>query len=185
MDTRNISRDENELANWLRLGCEGNAYAYECFLHSISVIVRGMVHAKAGGLPAQEQEDIVQDVLLAVHQKRNTWRQDHPVKPWIYAIARYKIVDAFRARGRAVHVDIDEFTNILAVDEPEHLQDRDVEILLEKLPPKQQSVVRLIAQDGLSIDDTAKQLNMNPTAVRVNFHRGLERLKTLSEASDT
>ena len=37
--------------------------------------------------------------------------------PWLYAIARYKLIDAFRRRGRRVEIDIDEIAETFA--EPE------------------------------------------------------------------
>ena len=58
-------------------------------------------------------EDIVQETLLAIHQKRHTWREDMAVRPWLYAIVRYKVVDAFRARGRRVQVPIEDFAEVL------------------------------------------------------------------------
>ena len=37
-----------------------------------------------------------------------------PVKPWIYAIARYKIVDRFRIIGRDQFVEFDEQDFLIA-----------------------------------------------------------------------
>ena len=61
-------------------------------------------------------EDIVQETLLAIHQKRHTWREDMAVRPWLYAIVRYKVVDAFRARGRRVQLPIDDFADVLPAE---------------------------------------------------------------------
>jgi DNA-directed RNA polymerase specialized sigma24 family protein len=57
----------------------------------------------------EQCEDILQDVLLSIHLKRQTWREDAPIRPWLYAIARHKVVDAFRARGTRINVSIDDF----------------------------------------------------------------------------
>ncbi len=58
----------------------------------------------------------MQETLLAIHQKRHTWREDMPVRPWLYAIVRYKVVDAFRARGRRVQVPIEDFAEVLPAE---------------------------------------------------------------------
>ena len=42
-----------------------------------------------------------------------------PVMPWLYAIARYKLIDAFRRRGRRIEVEIDEIADTFAAPEPE------------------------------------------------------------------
>ncbi len=179
MEKYNTSRDEGQLANWLRAGLAGDERQYRAFLGSIAPILRGVIKAKAGGLSPEEQEDILQDVLLAIHNKRATWRQDHPVKPWVYAIARYKIIDVFRARGRAQFVDVDDFQDILPAPEADLATPMDAHALIGQLSKKQGLVVKMIAVDGLSIQDTARELGMKETAVRVNFHRGLERLRQI------
>ena len=48
------------------------------------------------GQPVDQSEDIVQDILLAVHLKRHTWDANAPFAPWLFAIARNKLIDALR-----------------------------------------------------------------------------------------
>ena len=69
--------------------------------------LRGLARA---GQPADQSEDIVQDILVAVHLKRHTWDPDALFSPCLYAIARNKLIDALRRRGRRVFVKIDDFT---------------------------------------------------------------------------
>ncbi len=59
-------------------------------------------------------EDLVQEILLAVHSKRHTWRPGEPVAPWLFAIARYKAIDAYRRRGRRIEIDIGEMGDVFA-----------------------------------------------------------------------
>jgi len=120
-----------------------------------------------------DPEDVVQETLLAIHLKRHTWRIDTPVTPWLYAIARYKLIDAFRRRGRHVEIEISEIAETYAEPEPETLSDREVGRALETLAPGQRSVVAAISVEGRSIRETAKSLGMTETAVRVAHHRGL------------
>ena len=72
---------------------------------------RGLARA---GQPVDQSEDIVQDILLAVHLKRHTWDVNAPFAPWLFAIARNKLIDALRRRGRRVFVNIDDFAETLA-----------------------------------------------------------------------
>jgi DNA-directed RNA polymerase specialized sigma24 family protein len=44
----------------------------------------------------------VQDILLAVRLKRHTWDSDALLSPWLFAIARNKLVVALISHGRAV-----------------------------------------------------------------------------------
>ena len=168
---------EEVLAAWLREACAGDDVAYRQFLQAISPILRGIIRAKASGLAIETQEDILQETLLAIHHKRATWRPDHKVKPWVYAIARYKIIDVFRKNGRVQTLDIAEFEEVLPAEDAQEGVDLDVRALVARLPKKQQDVVRLISMDGLSIKECAEKMKMSQGAVRVNFHRGLERLR--------
>ena len=94
--------------------------------------------------------------------------------PWIYAIARFKLIDAFRRRGRRIEIDIDDVAGVLAEPEAEAASERDIGRALDALPPGQRSVVAAISVDGASIGETAARLNMSETAVRVALHRGLK-----------
>lgn len=165
--------DDTELARLLRLGMAGDETAYAAFLERIAAILRGYCRRRTGqgGL---DPEDVVQETLLAIHLKRHTWRQDEAVLPWIYAIARYKLIDAFRRRGKRIEVDIADFAETLAEPVVETAHERDIDRALEALSPVQRSVVSSISVDGASIGETATALGMNETAVRVALHRGLK-----------
>ena len=165
-------KDEVELARLMRAALDGDEKAYAVVLHRVAALVRSFVRRRttAGGI---DPEDIVQDTLLAIHLKRHTWRQDQPVLPWIYAIARFKLIDAFRRRGRRIEVDIDAIAETAAEPEPERVSERDLGRVLDSLPPGQRAVVSAISVDGRSIGQTATRLGMSETAVRVALHRAL------------
>jgi RNA polymerase sigma-70 factor (ECF subfamily) len=164
--------DELELARLMRAAIAGDEKAYGDFLHRAACLVRGFARRKIvhGGV---DPEDIVQETLLAIHLKRHTWRQDAPVTPWLYAIARYKLVDAFRRRGRRVEIEIGEIVETVAAPEPETVSEREIGNALQTLAPGQRSVVAAVSVEGRSIRETAKSLGMSEAAVRVALHRGL------------
>src|ERR1044072_7370840 len=103
---------------------EGDSVAYQRLLALLSpTLVRSVrARAQAVGLDA---EDVVQEVLLALHLKRNTWVRGTPVAPWVAAIARNKLVDAHRRRGSRLEISIDRVVDTLRSDaedndEPSH-----------------------------------------------------------------
>ena len=120
-----------------------------------------------------DPEDVVQETLLAIHVKRHTWREDAPVLPWVFAIARFKLIDAFRRRGRRIEIEIDEIAETFAEPETETVSDRDINRVLDSLPPAQRSVVSAVSVEGRSIGETAAKFGITETAVRVSLHRGL------------
>jgi RNA polymerase sigma-70 factor (ECF subfamily) len=161
------------LSGLLRAALAGDEAAYARFLREVAEIVRATARRRLGRSSEPDPEDIVQETLLAIHLKRHTWREDAPIGPWVHAIARYKMVDAFRRRGRAVTVDIEELAESLAGEEAQLVIERDVERALGCLTEGQRQVVSAISLEGRSITETASQLGMNENAVRVALHRGL------------
>ena len=160
----------------------GDARAYAQFLQAITPVMRGIVRTKGRVLGDAICEDVVQDVLLAVHLKRHTWRSDAPLRPWLYAIARYKVIDAFRARGTRIDLPIDDFADDLAaVPGPDPTDAADMHKMIAMLDPRSQAIVRKVGLDGVSIADTGQELGMKEGAVRVALHRALKQLAVLRQ----
>jgi RNA polymerase sigma factor (sigma-70 family) len=179
------SRD-NDWAVWMRAGMAGDAGAYRQFLVSVTPHVRTMARSRCRslGVPEGEAEDVVQEVLLAIHLKRGTWDQARPVGPWVAAITRNKLIDLLRRRGRHVSVPIEEVAESLPADDrtPE-LSTRDVDALLAQLKPQQREIVRSLSINGSSIRQTADRLKMTEGAVRVALHRALKALSVVYRSS--
>jgi RNA polymerase sigma factor (sigma-70 family) len=74
----------------------GDAHAYRWFLEDATPYIRAVVRRRAGNPLAADVEDIVQDVLLALHLKRGSWNRALPIGPWISTLTRNKIIDALR-----------------------------------------------------------------------------------------
>ncbi|WP_136634668.1 sigma-70 family RNA polymerase sigma factor [Pseudooceanicola onchidii] len=164
----------------LRRGLRGDGAAYGAFLGEIAPVIRGIVRARTGG--AEDAEDIVQEVLLAVHAKRHTWREDEPVTPWLYAIARYKAADAGRRRGRqGPQVPIHDLAEILPEEAGEATAARDLSVLLDRIDDRSARIVRAMGVEGRSAAEVGAEMNMTDGAVRVAYHRALVRLKDLAE----
>jgi RNA polymerase sigma-70 factor (ECF subfamily) len=176
-----VRERETEWTELMRSANAGDKSAYHRLLRSVTPVLRaaarrGLVRA---GQPADQSEDIVQDILLAVHLKRHTWRPDAPFAPWLFAIARNKLIDALRRRGRRVFVNIDDFSETLPGEQPEEtVPAGEVTTHLAGLPARQRDVLRSIAVDGASIKDTAAKFAMTEVAVRVALHRGLSNLSS-------
>ncbi len=155
---------------------EGDVSSYEQLLVLLTVALRNVVRARAraAGIDA---EDVVQEVLLALHLKRATWERGTPVAPWVAAIARNKIVDALRRRGQRVQIPIESVIETLWVDtNGADIHAHDLERLLGSLNERQREVVRSVSLEGHSAYETATRLRMSEGAVRVILHRSLKAL---------
>src|SRR5262245_7106396 len=166
----------------------GDVAAYNRLLTRLAPAIRAVARRGLGraGLGPEEAEDVVQETLLAIHLKRHTWDPSLPLGPWVRAIARNKLIDAMRRRGRRAYVAIDDVVDTLAAEEgePTPLPGK-LDAHLQSLPERQRSVVRAISLDGASIRETAAKLNMSEGAVRVALHRGLAALSVKFGSKDT
>jgi RNA polymerase sigma factor (sigma-70 family) len=173
---------EEEWTALMRAGMAGDATAYRRFLVSATPYLRAIAQSRLRDFRAvdTELEDIVQEVLLAVHLKRGTWDQSRPISPWLAAIVRNKLIDALRRRGRYASVPLEDVMDILpAQDQLDGQISRDIDTLLERLNSRQRDIVRSISMKGCSVRETASRLQMTEGAVRVALHRALKALATL------
>lgn len=160
----------------------GDSRAYARFLHTVTPVLRGVVRVRGAGLDPAAHEDVLQEVLLAIHLKRHTWQPGAPVRPWLYAIARYKVVDAFRARGRKTDLPIGDFAdNLVAETGPDPTDAADMARMIGMLDTRSAQIVRQIGLNGASAAETGQLLEMSEGAVRVALHRALKTLASLRE----
>src|SRR5262245_40577772 len=110
-----VSRSQ-DLSALMRAARGDDDEAYRQLLGSVAVRLRRM--ARRGLLRAgrgvEDSEDIVQEPLLAMHLKRDTWDSSQPLEPWLRAIVHHKLVDHLRRRGFRENVDIGDYVETLA-----------------------------------------------------------------------
>lgn len=176
--------DEADWAAWMCAGRAGDGAAYARLLHAVLPALRRVVRARGRGLTREDHEDIVQDVLLAIHAKRHTWREDAPLKPWLWAIARHKVVDAYRARGAAIHLDVDDLADDLAAPAVEPTAPGDVGRLLGQIDARGAALVRDTALHDESAAEAGARHGMTEGAARVALHRAMKRLSALAGRED-
>lgn len=169
----------NDLSALMRSARQGDDEAYRRLLDAVAAWLRVVVRRSlaSAGRGAADCEDIVQETLLAVHLKRDTWDEARPLAPWIRAIARHKLADYLRRRGFTDHVDIDDHSDApeLAVD-VDTASAMDSRQMLASLPERQRRIVQEISLEGRRAAEVARGLGMTEGAVRVTLHRALKTL---------
>jgi len=166
---------------WMRAQ-SGDEAAYREALSRVAGRLRRYFARRLFALP-DDVEDLVQETLLALHQQRGTYDSRLPVSAWMHAIARHKLVDLLRRRGR--HDALNEPLDDLAEDRhPAAMPDeqparRDLARLLEALPAAQRLAIVLTKIEGLSVAEAAHRGGVSVSALKVQVHRGLKRLGEL------
>jgi RNA polymerase sigma-70 factor, ECF subfamily len=162
----------------MRAGLAGDQSAYRSLLGAVTPYIRLVVRrvANRGGGSVVDVEDVVQDVLLAIHLKRHTWDPALPLAPWLGAVTRHKTIDAFRRHGGRVTVSIEDFTEVMAEPAAAEPDLGDAERMLATLPEKQRRIVRAMTMDERSAAEIGQELGMTEGAIRVALHRALKTL---------
>ena len=188
MTRENSEAREEVWAALMRAALAGDEQAYRRLLSEIGRVVRPLIRGAfaRARLSDADTEDVVQETLLAIHLKRQTWDQSQRVTPWINAIARHKAIDAMRRRGARRVEPIEDFEAVIAAPEQQDPHTRsDVERLMAQLTPRARDIVRAISLEEQSITATAGRLGMTEVAVRVALHRALKSLADAWKATQS
>ncbi|HKD21116.1 MAG TPA: sigma-70 family RNA polymerase sigma factor [Rhizomicrobium sp.] len=165
---------EAELKCLMLAGLAGDKAAYRALLMALGDVLRRYYRRRIG---PEDAEDLVQEALIGIHSRRATYDTRQPFTPWLYAIARYKLLDHLRrARVRAT-VPLEDAGALFAEDESEAaLARRDLDALLQGLPEPTRALIRSVKIEGLSMQEAAERAGRSEIAVRVGIHRGLKAL---------
>ena len=174
-----MERIPQSLEDLMALAQTGDQRAYGVLLKETAALLRPFL--KKWVRNAADTEDIVQEILISVHKAHHTYDSTRPYRPWLFAIARYRLSEYWRRvygdRLRQA-VDLSLIENSLEAsvtnsgDEYEYLGEA-----LTFLPSKQAEIVRLIQIDGYTSKEVARQLKMKESAVKVAAHRAYKVLR--------
>ncbi len=159
-------------------GLTGDEAAYRDFLQATSTHLRAFLRRRLTRWP-DEVEDLLQESLLAIHNQRMTYDPSAPVTAWLYAIAKYKLIDWLRRHARReMQNDVldDENELFSTADADANEAQRDLGKLLELVPEQQRAAIMHTKIDGWSVKETALAMNISEASVKVAVHRGLKAL---------
>ena len=186
MDVRSL---ETELRTLMLAGLDGDALAHRALLTGLSSHLRAYFKRRLAriGRSEADAEDLVQETLMAIHTRRHTYDRTQPLTPWVYAIARYRLIDSLRrAKASVKDVPIDEHVELFVDDDTGAIESGlDLERLLAQLPAKTRRAIQLVKLDGMSTHEAAARSGSSPSAVKVTVHRGLRALSLLVKSRNT
>jgi len=177
------SQDERELSQLMRNSQSGDVESYRRLLMRIRTMLQRYTEnsfARFGLGASGGQEDVLQDILLAIHLKRHTYDPGQFFLPWLYAVARYKVIDYLRKNKVGLKSTVsldDELENVETLMPLNMGADLDIETLFESLPEKQRVVLTLVKIEGLSIEEAAKRTGFSSSDIKVTVHRAIKSLQ--------
>jgi len=169
----------------MRQALKGDMRAYSVLLQETARFLRPFLAKRLNS--TAEVEDLMQEILISIHKARHTYNGGRPYKPWAYAIARFRLQDYLRAHY-ADHlrhaVELSGVENSLF--EPvtnSAVTYESIRAEIEKLPPKQAAILKMMHQEGSTAREVAEKTGMKESAVKVMAHRACKLLRNKLERS--
>lgn len=131
-----------------------------------------------------EAEDIVQDTLIKIWNKRDSWNQIDSIEAFSLTICRNLALDRIKKADN----QNDSLDETMIIDRPDSSSNPDEEMirkdrielihqLVNQLPEKQRSCMQLRDFEGKSYKEIAQVLNITEEQVKVNIFRARQTIK--------
>ena len=173
--------DEQTMARLMASSQQGDKQSYSVLLTEVQLWLERYFRRRCA--PAQ-MDDLVQEVMMAVHNKRATYDPARPFLPWLAAIARYRWVDHLRKVYRSAEDALEDYDAPEDSEEEAVLARLSLDRMFVRIPAKQASAIEMVKIEGLSIKEAATRTGQSESAVKVNIHRGLKKLSALIEKAE-
>ena len=165
---------EDQLRSLMVAGLEGDAAAHSALLRTLVPMLRSFYRRRMGD--SGDVEDLVQETLIAVHTRRESYDRERRFTPWLYSVARFKMIDHFRRHRPTVPIaDVEAMLGTESFEDASNAG-IDIERLLDTLPAKQAGALRHTRLEGYSTAEAARAANIGESDVKVSVHRGLKAL---------
>lgn len=124
----------------------------------------------------QDAEDILQDIFIRIYRKLGTVREPKWLEPWMYQIARNRIIDHYRSRQQWT-----DLSEILAVNEDEdEAMDSLLAYLQESvrgLPDPYREALILAEFQGMAQQDLAGKFGITLSGAKSRVQRARQKVK--------
>lgn len=154
----------------------------EDFIRLLTAYHGRILQYVASLIPNRAQaEDVMQEVSLALWEKRAQYDPDLNFLTWMRAFARIQVLTHYRKQSRVPAQLSDEALErvVAAIDARQHVVDDQLTLLrscLTRLPDAQRDLVRRFYAGRLDVAQLAEQLQIQPNTLYVKIHRIRERL---------
>lgn len=156
---------------------DGDRAAFGHLYDRYARMVHGVLLAN---VPVGEVDDLVQDVFVLALRRLSTLREGGRFGAWLAAIARNLAKDYHRrsAPENQLTVDVSENEKESPVTNGDH--EGPAMVILEairSLPDAYREPLILRLVEGMTGPEIATRTGLTPGSVRVNLHRGMQRLR--------
>lgn len=164
----------------------GDQDAYRRLLNEILPLLRALV-ARHHRNPS-DGEEVVQETLLSVHVVRRTYDPTRPFLPWLLTLARRRVVDWLRQRGRAAAREVpltpehETFACHPVNRDDGDWSPRALQDAIAQLPEAERRAITMLKLGEMSLIEAAAASGTSISALKVATHRATRRLRAICKA---
>ena len=169
---------ENEIIHRIQSG-DTHAFGvlYDAYIKDIYRFIYYKTHQK------EVAEDLTSEVFTKAFEKLSSFSTDKgSFRPWLYQIARNKVIDHYRTRKSSENIedawDIASNENQERDLEAKQMADQ-LQEFLHLLTSDQRDIIVMRLWQDMSYKEISEVLGKTETNCRVSYARGVEKLRTL------
>ncbi|MCG8326343.1 MAG: sigma-70 family RNA polymerase sigma factor [Chitinophagales bacterium] len=134
------------------------------------------------GNPA-EAEDVVQETLIKVWEKRNDWSRIDNLQAWCMQMVKNRAIDKVRLKANQT----ENIDTLYSMSSREILPDRKAELsdtvgkvkqLMQQLPDQQRLAMHLRDIEGMSYQEISQVMEISLSQVKTNIFRARKGIKS-------
>jgi RNA polymerase sigma-70 factor (ECF subfamily) len=171
---------DRRLSELMRKAQGGDRDAYQALLLEVLRLVRAFGRGRLR--QADWLEDVAQETLLSIHRDRHTYDPARPFLPWMYAIARHRLLDFVEKQRRRARNEVPAESGWDEVASAEAIVERGTPAgflrqALALLSIRQREIIGMLKLEGLTVAEISQRTGMTASSVKVTAHRGYKSLR--------
>ncbi len=136
----------------------------------------------------EQAKDIVQETMVTLWQKIGQIRSTNNFKMWLYKIVINKCYDHLRKKQKAKEYNVDEtgwaiISNHISEEFVSEMENSEtsqiIDILTEKLSPKQKTVFVLCDLEEMTLDEISSIMGISKKNVKANLHYARKKINEM------
>ena len=171
----------------MRRAQDGDRRAYETLLIEVAALVRAFARTRLRH--RDWLEDVAQETLLSIHRDRHTYDPHRPFLPWMYAIARHRLLDFVEKQRRRGENEVSAENALDGVAGEQLVVERGtlsgfLRQALALLSLRQREIIRMLKLEGFTVAEISRKTGLSESLVKVTAHRGYNTLRKLMGAAN-
>ncbi|MAF76916.1 MAG: hypothetical protein CME63_09500 [Halobacteriovoraceae bacterium] len=155
---------------------EGNQESYKLFLKKVIPLIEKKVNKTV--FNKSDRPDLIQEILMSIHQSLATYDSAYDVEPWLYTITQRRIIDYIRRIARHQKFNCTE-----EFDVTNHIGQANIQSEMENyeilniLSNENRKAILLTKLYGHSTAEVAAELNIKENALRTRLSRAFKEIE--------